>query len=239
MSLRNTLRKAAGLLVELPPEIQAAEPATRSSSSDKLWDELEAEAGKTPPQPGGTKTVEQIVRDADGPNLDQIQVNPARLPAGNLDFQAIYQSASLPAAPFSAEQVVELMAELPAELPLETKRQTLKVSINAMGKAIGATPESIVADASRKLAALAAYTDHLTSLTAEYATAAEQKIAQLQAQIEATRAELAAAREKQARETAACAAESDRLDDVLEFFSLDVAPSKYAVPEIVSAGSKP
>jgi len=59
-----------------------------------------------------------------------------------------------------------------------------------MGKAIGATPETIVADASRKPAALAAYMDFGTKQTAG----------------------------------------SDRPDDVLELFSPDVAPSKYAAP---------
>ena len=39
---------------------------------------------------------------------------------------------------------------------------------------------------------------------------------------------LAAARGEKV--TIACEQESDRLDDVLEFFSLDVAPSKYAPP---------
>lgn len=232
MSLRNTLRKAAGLLVELPEEPETADGGGATSpttGTDQLWAELESLAQASAPV-APAKTVEQIVRDAPGPNLDAINLNHDTLPSGALDFDAIYRSASLPQVPFSAEQVIDMMAQLPTELPLETRRQTLKVSINAMGKAIGATPESIVADASRKMAALAAYTDHLNTLTTEYAAAAEQKIASLQAQIEETRVTLLAAKDKQATETAACVRESDRLDDVLEFFSLDVAPSKYATP---------
>src|SRR4051812_38332735 len=67
MGLRETLRKAAGLLVELPPE---AKPAGGSSAGelDDLLADLE---GRSPAAP---KTVEQIVRETDGPNLDQITV---------------------------------------------------------------------------------------------------------------------------------------------------------------------
>ncbi len=249
MSLKSMVRKAAELIVELPPEEPQAEteilpePATASSPSatDKMWAELE-QAAQSRPQassptasPAPTKTVEQIVREEAGPNLDQIQVKEEALPAvvnpdGSINFQAIYQAANLPAVPFTAEQVLEMIAALPAELPMETRRQTIRVSINAVGKTIGATPENIVADASRKLAALAAYTDHLGQLTGEFTSKAEIKIAALQAQIEETRKAIAAAQQKQARETQVCTDESHRLDDVLEFFSLDVPPSKYAPP---------
>jgi hypothetical protein len=245
MSLKQTLRKAAELLVELPPEEtpESAAPSTASlagtggSATDKMWEELEQEAKKSSAIPVAppTKTVEQIVREVQGPNLDQIKVPPEALPQaanpdGTVNFQAIYQAANLPTVPFTAEQVLEMIHALPADLSLDTKRQMIRVSLNAMGKAIGATPENIVADASRKLAALAAYNEHLSALAIEYTTTAERKIAELQAQIEETRKAIAEAKAKQTLETQACATESDRLDDVLEFFSLDVPPSKYAPP---------
>ncbi len=238
MSLRHTLRKAAELLVELPPE--EPEPTRQSSASastadaagaaaDKIWADLERQAKPA----GPTKTVEQIVQESPGPNLDQVRVSadPAPQvvsPDGSVNFQAIYQSANLPATPFTAEQVLEMMAALPADVPLETRRQMIKVSIGAMGKAIGATAENIVADASRKLAALAAHTDNLTHLTDQYCSSAESKIAELQAEIENTRKSMETARAKQQREVDACTAESHSLDDVLEFFSLDVPPSRHA-----------
>jgi hypothetical protein len=255
MSLRSTLRKAAGLLVELPPEepvqhgdpipnayssstLPASTPSSGTSATDKMWAELEQEAQKSTPAmpPPPAKTVEQIVRDVEGPNLDQIQVSAAALPNaakpdGSVDFSAIYQSAALPTVPFTSEQVLEMLAALPADLPLDSRRQMHKVSLNSMGKAIGATSENIVADASRKLAALAAYTDNLAKLTSEYTGMAEKKIAALQAQIEETRQGILNAQQKQATETQACTAESHRMDEVLEFFSLDVPPSKYAPPE--------
>ena len=53
-----------------------------------------------------------------------------------------------------AEQMLETLGALPAELPLETRRQTVIAMLKGMGRALGATPETIVADATRKLAAL-------------------------------------------------------------------------------------
>ena len=251
MSLRNTLRKAAGLLVELPPEQEeTASPAQSGAggagaSTDQMWAELEKasqkpQSAQTAPTPNvpfaappPARTVEQIVRDEQGPNLDQIQVtshaiHPDAHLGGTLDFNSIYQAANLPTAPFSAEQVLAMFGELPAELPMQTKRQMMQVSVNAMGKAIGASPETIVADASRKLAALAAYTEHLTQTTQEYTELSAQKIAGLEAEIDKIRLAVANAQQRQFRETQLCTEESHRLDDVLEFFSLDVPPSKYA-----------
>ena len=97
-----------------------------------------------------------------------------------------------------------------------------------MGRSIGATPETIVADASRKLAALAAYTDNLSKQTAETISAAQREIADLEAQIGEKRRAMTGAQEQLAQALQVCHAESDQLDDVLEFFSLDVPPSKHS-----------
>src|SRR5579872_50824 len=115
MSLRDALRKAAGLLVELPPdEAQGQEPprdpapaeAPAGGSTDALWAELE-KATQKPPAPA-LKTVAQIVRDEPGPNLDQITVPAHDVPPltqndGSVDFTAIYTAANLPAVPFTSE----------------------------------------------------------------------------------------------------------------------------------------
>ncbi|MCA1596597.1 MAG: hypothetical protein LC772_09275, partial [Chloroflexi bacterium] len=68
MSLRNTLRKAASLLVEMPPE-----PSTTSAgdAAQADVDAILARMSPTPPAP--TMTVEQIVHESPGPNLDQIR----------------------------------------------------------------------------------------------------------------------------------------------------------------------
>jgi len=227
MGLKETLRKAAGLLVELPPEEPAAGGLSPSSELSDLLADLEGNSNPV-------RTVDQIVREAEGPNLDQITIptdGPPPVAAdGTLDFAAVYQSANLPPSPFSAEQMLGMLASLPAELPLDTKRQTVIVTLASLGKSMGASPDTIVSDASRKLAALHAYVESLSAQTTQFVSTAEGEIAALQAQIEEKRKAIQDAKLKLAQVSQSCDAESDRLDDVLEFFSLDVAPSKYAAP---------
>ena len=226
MGLREAMRKAAGLLVELPPEPQEPEGDLTAAEMNDLVAGLD----QTAPVP--TKTVAQIVHETEGPNLEEIKASPTTplpvTPEGTADFAVIYQGAGLPAAPFTAEQMLDMLSKLPTELPLDTKRQTVKVTLDSVGKTVGATPETIVADASRKLAALTAYVENLTSQTNEFVTRGEAEISALEAQIEARRKAIQEARHKLTQVTQMCDSESDRLDDVLEFFSLDLPPSKYA-----------
>lgn len=218
MDIAEKLRKAAGLFVELPAE----------KASDHTTYDLEQE-----PSPAPSRTVEQIVREAEGPNLDEIQVShaataPAVTSDGKTDFAAIYAQAGLPDVPFTAEQMRDMLNSLPAELPLPMRRQTVKVTLGAMGKSIGATSDGIVADASRKMAALAAYASSLSQQTKAQVSEAEQEIAELQARIEEKRSAIAQSQAKLTQAIQLCNAESEHLDDVLEFFSLDVPPSKNA-----------
>ena len=251
MSLRDALKKAASLVVEFSPEEEAAPPSRSGSgsSTDKLWEELE-QAARTTPAPGGApaqaaetsrdapapmqpspvpptappRTVEQIVREAVGPNLDQIQVSGTELPSitapdGSTNFATLYQQVGIPPASYTAEQMLEMLDSLPAELPLETRRQTVNAMLKGMGKAIGASHETIVADASRKLAALASYVDNVAHQSGENIAQAEQQIAALEAQIAAQRQRIEAEKAARERGTQICTAEAGRLNRVLEFFS--------------------
>ncbi|MES2462833.1 MAG: hypothetical protein V4671_19800 [Armatimonadota bacterium] len=270
MAIKDTLRKAAQLFVEMPeePEEDAktappntfAEPSPATTpAADTGMDDIDKRLaqmtqtlqgmGSSEPKPVTTsaatttaKTVEQVVREAEGPNLDEITATPAAdeeanilKEDGTIDFPALYAHASLPAAPFSAEQARDMLASLPANLPLEVKRQTVQVMVGSLGKAIGATPETIVADASRKLAALSSYSDHTARQAADFVAAADFEIQELLKQVEAKRQGILAAKDRQSQIQSLCAAEVDRLDDVLEFFSLDVPPSRNAAP----AGTNP
>ena len=224
MDIAEKLRKAAGLFVDLP-----ADRAFGHAETAPLED---ADLAAVPP----TRTVEQIVREAEGPNLDEIQVpHPIDPPVvttdGKTNFAAIYAQAGLPTVPFSAEQMRDMLNSLPAELPLPMRRQTMKVTLDAMGKSIGATSDGIVADASRKMAALAAYASSLSQQTKAQVAEAEHEIGELQAQIEEKRRIVAQSQTKLTEAVQLCNTESDHLDDVLEFFSLDVPPSKHSSPE--------
>jgi len=215
MRIDETLRRAAGLFVELPPE----EP-----KESKPWSVMDApspaptlrQSAPTPSPAPASRTVEQIVRESPGPNLDEIKApatpNATVIDAsGNVDFSAIYA-----------------LANLPKELPIEAKRATVNVTVNAMAKATGVTPDAIVADASRKLAALAAYAKSYADQASQFITRADAEITALQAEIEQKKRAIDDAKGKQSQMVHCCTTESDRLDEVLEFFSLDVHPSKYA-----------
>ncbi len=219
MSLFANLKKAAGLFVEITPTVD-----DDAALADPLAD--------TPPPPPETKTVETLVQEAPGPALHEVTVPPAASSAalsndGQVNFPALYQAAGLPTTPITAEQMRDTIAGLPGT-DREVKRQTVKVIIANMGKTLGASPETIVTDASRKLAVLHKYTEQLKSTTNAAAQAAQQQIAALKKEIAEKEQIVAAAQQQVTTVTAICQQEAEHLDEVLEFFSLDVPPSKYA-----------
>jgi hypothetical protein len=258
MSIAEKLRQAAGYFVELPPEDKSAEKqeekkaplnfsnvSSSGTGSTSATDELDKRLAELEAITNGTKspltasilpkTIEQIVQDAPGPDLNQIQFEATGAPPttteGTLDFALIYKQAKLPGASYTAEQTLAMLAQLPENLPLEIKRQTVGVMLASLGASMGATPETIVADASRKLAALAAFVAAQQDHTKSFVAAAEFEIAELQKQVEDKRMEIKASTDSFAQAQTACEAEADRLDDILEFFSLDIGPSKYAPPQ--------
>lgn len=222
MSIKNILRKAAELVVELPEE----EPSAAASAP--MMKQSESQAA-----PVATKSVEQIVRETPGPNLDEISIpedtNPVpKAPAGQVDFSAVYAKAGLTPAAFTAEQAHEVISSLPADLPIEAKRATVQATLHTMGKAMGVNTESVVADAGRKIAALSAYEDILTHQASTYVAQLEAKIGELQSQIGSLQSEIAQTKTMLESAIGTCDAESERLDDVLEFLTLDQSPSRNA-----------
>jgi hypothetical protein len=227
MKVSDFVKKAAGLVFEFD-ETQAV-PQGAAMSDDDFKKMMASSAT------GPTKTMEQVVRDAPGPNLEDIKMPESAKPQpqalktdGSVDFKAIYSMANVQDAPFTAEQLIDLLATLPPELPLEARRQTVKITIQAMAKTVAVTPEIIVADASRKLKALASYEESYGKQADEFVAKTEAEIKALEAQIAAKKVSIEDAKQKHDSMNKACVAEGDRLDDVLEFFSLDVAPSKFA-----------
>ncbi|HLP00097.1 MAG TPA: hypothetical protein VK171_15990 [Fimbriimonas sp.] len=223
MSIRNMLRKAAELVVELPE-------APASDLSDPIADTYVAP--ETPVRTA-TKSVAQIAMETPGPSLDQVAIKAEKeeaplAPGGVVDFAAVYSRAGLTPVPFSAEQALEVISSLPADLPLAVKRSTVQATLSAMGKAMGVDTASVLADAGRKLAALSAYEDNLNHQAEQYVGTLDAQIADLEKQI--ANHKLAIERAKQLLATAVekCGAEANRLDDVLEFFTLDQSPSSNA-----------
>lgn len=233
MSIKNILRKAASLVVELPPEPVAdlsAEPLKFKTDLDDL-----PVASAPRPAPVATKSVEQIIKDTPGPNLDQIKIaeetatTPApTAPDGKVDYQSVYQRAGLTPVAFSAEQALEVIQSLPSTLPIDVRRATVNATIVAMGKAMGVDTAGVIADAGRKVAALSAYEDLLTHQTSTYVGTLEMKILELETQIAMHREEIQKTQSLLATAVGQCDAESNRLDEVLEFFTLDTGASANA-----------
>lgn len=222
MSIKKILRKAAELVVEMPAEPMIS-PETPSTTAP-----IHA-----------TKSVEQIIRETPGPNLDEVKITgepadaltpsaAAVAPGGNVEFSSVYDRAGLTPAAFSAEQAFDVINSLPAELPLAVRRSTVQATLLAMGKAMGVNTESVIADAGRKVAALAAYEDILTHQAEQYIGGLATQISELQQQIAVHEAEIKKTQEMLASAIGRCEAESERLDDVLEFFTLDEGASRNA-----------
>ena len=274
MSLRNVMRKAAGLLVEMPVEDQAPvdQSATGQSPNTSDYstrpapdiDELLAAVREPKGEKSGmsgaakvaatqktTQTATQVAQSGAGPNLEDIKsaaADAAQAGKGNVDgigagktgnsvvvgadgkanLPLIYEAAGIPVSNFTAEQALEIINSLPADLPLEVRRQTVKATLSAIGKTVGATPQTIVADATRKLAALEAYLESFGQKSAEFTKKLETDIATLEAQIQERRKAIESAHKRVEDLSKYCDSEAEQLDDVLEFFSLDVGSSKYA-----------
>lgn len=254
MSLRDALKKAAGLVIEFDPDQNEtpvdSTPATTvtvGSSTDRMWDELESSTRRNaaeapslqsetpaapPPSPAApSRTVEQIVREAAGPNLDQINVGSGDLPDvigpdGSPNFAPLYTRAGLPPVSYSSEQMLDMLTSLPAELPLAVKRQTVNAMLKGIGTSIGASPETIVADASRKIAALAAYVDTSAHQADGDARKLLLEIQDYEAKIAEHKRTIETSQAKQTQISQVCSTQAAQLHQVLEFFSRDESAAK-------------
>ncbi|MBI3945783.1 MAG: hypothetical protein HY321_07680 [Armatimonadetes bacterium] len=203
MSLKRFLRSVAGVVVELSPE----------------------DEGESPRQ----VTLEDVVREAPGPNLDQVAFETlpeATRADGGVDRQRIYAEAGVQpldaedARLLTAEEVIEKLRVLPETMPLEQRRQTIGMILEALGQ----SPRDILADAAIKIEALAAYEDAHERQVARQSQQTEQEIAALMAQIEEKRQALQSARVRHQQVAAECEAEAERLKRLTEMF----APARTA-----------
>ena len=233
MSFKNVLRKSMEMFVEMPEEQPDYSSLKSSIDPGPISTPKPVQTPVPTPVQTQTLSVKQIVESTPGPNLDEItlteeQAKEGLAPGGIPNFEKVYSNASLPKATFGAEQALEVIASLPAELPLSVKRTTVHATLAAMGKAMGVDTDSVIADASRKMAALGAFEDSLNFQSKRYIESKtaeiqvhEAKIAELKAKIDESTKSLQTA-------LALCATENDKLDDVLEFFTLDIGASKNA-----------
>ncbi len=138
---------------------------------------------------------------------------------GLVDFPALYTQAGVPTVPFTAEQAQEMLMQMPANVSEETRQQVINVTLAALGRSVGGTPEAIVADASRKQAALRAFRASRGDQLVELTSAAQARIADMERQIETSKAVIEQAKQQYQTLSEACEAEEASLDNVVDFFS--------------------
>jgi hypothetical protein len=171
-----------------------------------------------------------VVLDEKGARQPEAQAEPRQEPASggpaemqldDVDFGAVYQRAGVPPARFTAEQAMDALAALPMELPVEARRQALKGVLQAMSKTVGTTPEAVLEDAARKVAALHAESAEITRTVAEFTAAVQAEIALLAEHIQGRHRAIEAARSKELQLTQKCQSEADRLQLVRQLYGLD------------------
>jgi hypothetical protein len=231
MGLRELARKGISLFVEVDEPPRGAAPAAGASPAGPAPAESDAEYV----QKLRSKSVGELMKELDGPEPEQIhQAVQAAAPAETViqgdavDFSAIYRQAQIPPLQFGAEQMLGMIQSYPTEMALPLKREALDATMKHMGAAMHITKEAIVADATRKITALAAFEEAQKRERDSVTTAAQEKVRELQAQMQAEQQKAAAAEAQFRALVQQCEAEGQRLDQVQEFLTLDSAPAKPA-----------
>ena len=143
---------------------------------------------------------------------------------GLVDFEALYSQAKVRAVPFTEEQALDMLQHMPSGVSEEARQQIINATLSALGKSVGGTPEAIVADATRKQAALQQFRQTRGNQLVELTSAADAKIADLQKEIAKSQAMIEAAKRQYAHLSENCQSEEARLDTVVDFFSDTPAP---------------
>ncbi len=138
---------------------------------------------------------------------------------GLVDFERLYAQAGVPVVPFTAEQALDMLHNMPGGVSEAARQQVINVTLAALGRSVGGTPEAIVADATRKQAALQQFRQTRGDQLADLTTAAEARLAELQREIAKNQAMMEAAKTQYAHLSEHCQSEEARLDTVVDFFS--------------------
>ena len=138
---------------------------------------------------------------------------------GLVDFEKLYAQAGVPVVPFTAEQALDMLHNMPGGVSEAARQQVITVTLAALGRSVGGTPEAIVADAVRKQAALQQFRQTRGDQLADLTTAAGARLAELQREIAKSQAVMEAAKTQYAHLSENCQSEEARLDTVVDFFS--------------------
>lgn len=145
---------------------------------------------------------------------------------GMVSFDRLYAQAGVPVVPFTAEQALDMLHNMPPGVSDDSRQQIINVTLAALGRSVGGTPEAIVADATRKQVALQAFRRTRGEGLADLTSAAEAHVADLQREIARSQAIVEQAKRQYDALSQSCEAEEARLDTVVDFFSQTPAPRR-------------
>ena len=145
---------------------------------------------------------------------------------GLVNFERLYAQANVTVVPFTAEQALDMLHNMPPGVSDDSRQQIINVTLAALGRSVGGTPEAIVADATRKQAALSAFRQARGDGLADLTAAAEAHVAELQREIAKGQAMIEQAKHQYETLSQNCQAEEARLDTVVDFFSQAPAPRR-------------
>ena len=139
---------------------------------------------------------------------------------GAVEFEGVFTRAEIPSATsFTAEQALSMLYSMPSDLPLRIKRLTVRATLDAVGKAVGATPDHIVADAGNKISSLEQFLRDVAERAQELRDTGDSEIERLRASITQKEAEKAAITQREESVFVSCRSKIDELDQVVAFFT--------------------
>lgn len=217
MPLDPIWKRALKAVVEIkePPPPPPPEPIPQAAYDEldgalKIQERREARQRLTPAPPLPSVSAEEASSPVDAD--------------GMVNFERLYAQASVPVVPFTAEQALDMLHNMPPGVSDDSRQQIINVTLAALGRSVGGTPEAIVADATRKQAALQAFRQARGGELADLTTAAEARVAELQREIAHSQAVVEQAKRQYEALSQGCEAEEARLDTVVDFFSQTPAP---------------
>ena len=193
-----------------PPPPPPPEPVPQSS-----WDELDGalkiqERREERQRLNSVPATASAAADSGGSPVDA---------DGLINFDVLYTQAGVLTVPFTAEQALDMLSHMPAGVSEEARQQVINVTLAALGRSVGGTPEAIVADATRKQAALQKFRQTRGDQLVELTSAAEGRIVDLQGEIAKSQAIIEKAKRQYQILSDACAAQETQMDKVVDFFS--------------------
>ncbi len=173
------------------------------------------------PDAAAAASEDELIRQAAQAEPDDLPVftsEPPPAPAGQVDFERVYEAAGITAEEHErVSRTLELLNSLPPDTDDAVKRQIVMASLRAFGVPI----EKIIESGAEQLQALEAYIRGSARDTEQVTAQGEKDIRALEEQIALLRKVMQERVEEQHRVMRACNAKKLEVQKVLEFFGQD------------------